>query len=56
MVGQVATNYKLCGRLNALFGEGCPVVVTRQAGSFTGDTLKDVFDETVHDAHGYPRY
>ena len=33
-------------------GDGGPLVVVGQAGSFSSDTLKDIVDEGVHDAHG----
>ena len=33
-------------------GDGGPLVVVGQAGSFGSDPLEDVVDERVHDAHG----
>ena len=33
-------------------GDGGPLVVVGQTGSFSSDTFKDIVDEGVHDAHG----
>ena len=33
-------------------GDGGPLVVVGQAGSFSSDTFKDIVDKGVHDAHG----
>ena len=33
-------------------GDGGPLVVVGQAGSFSSDTFKDIIDKGVHDAHG----
>ena len=33
-------------------GDGGPLVVVGQAGSFSSDTFEDIVDEGVHDAHG----
>ena len=38
--------------LDLTAGDGRLLIVVSQAGSFAGDTLKDIVDETVHDAHG----
>ena len=40
------------GGLDLPGGDGGPLVVVGQAGSFSSDTLKDIVDEGVHDAHG----
>ena len=33
-------------------GDGGPLVVVSKTGSFSGNTLEDVVDKGVHDAHG----
>jgi len=33
-------------------GDGGPLVVVGQTGSLSSDTLEDIVDEGVHDAHG----
>ena len=33
-------------------GDGGPLVVVGQTGSFSGDSFKNVVDKRVHDAHG----
>ena len=39
-------------RLDFTAGDGVLLVVVSQAGGLSGDTLKDVAHERVHDAHG----
>ena len=34
-------------------GDGGPLVVVGKPGSFTGDSLKDIVDEAVHDGHSF---
>uniref|UniRef100_A0A3Q2WE28 Uncharacterized protein n=1 Tax=Haplochromis burtoni TaxID=8153 RepID=A0A3Q2WE28_HAPBU len=43
-----------CG-LDLPGGDGGALVVVGQAGGFSGDTLEDVIDERIHDAHGLRR-
>uniref|UniRef100_A0A3P8PLJ2 Uncharacterized protein n=1 Tax=Astatotilapia calliptera TaxID=8154 RepID=A0A3P8PLJ2_ASTCA len=43
-----------CG-LDLSGGDGGALVVVGQAGGFSGDTLEDVIDERIHDAHGLRR-
>ena len=33
-------------------GDGGPLVVVSKTGSFSSNTLEDVIDKGVHDAHG----
>jgi len=43
------------GSLNFPRGNGGPLVVEGETGSFDSDTFKNVVDERVHDAHGFAR-
>merc|ERR1740117_1080648 len=40
------------GGLDLTAGEGLSLVVSDESGGLTGDSLEDVVDEGVHDAHG----
>ena len=50
--GQFTGEEEPDGSLDLPGGDGGPLVVVGQAGSFSSDTLKDIVDEGVHDAHG----
>ena len=52
MFGQFTGEEKPDGGLDLPGGDGGPLVVVGQAGSFSSDTLEDIVDEGVHDAHG----
>jgi len=40
------------GGLDLTAGESLSLVVSDESGGFTGDSLEDIVDEGVHDAHG----
>ena len=50
--GQFTGEKKPDGSLDLPGGDGGPLVVVGQAGSFSSDTFEDIVDEGVHDAHG----
>ncbi|XP_056224263.1 uncharacterized protein LOC130163857 [Seriola aureovittata] len=50
--GQLPGEQQADGGLDLPGGDGGALVVVSQAGGLTGDTLEDVADEGVHDAHG----
>ena len=50
--GQFTGEEKPDGGLDLPGGDGGPLVVVGQAGSFSSDTFEDIVDEGVHDAHG----
>merc|ERR1712018_880211 len=50
--GQFTGEEKPDSGLDLPGGDGGPLVVVGQAGSFSSDTFKDIVDEGVHDAHG----
>ena len=52
MLGQFTREEKPDGGLDLPGGDGGPLVVVGQAGSFSSDTFEDIVDEGVHDAHG----
>ena len=52
MFGQFTGQQKPDGSLDLPGGDGGPLVVVGQAGSFSSDTFEDIVDEGVHDAHG----
>ena len=52
VLGQLAGEQQADGGLNLPGRDGGALVVVSQARGFTGDALKDVVDEGVHDAHG----
>ena len=52
MFGQFTGQQKPDGGLDLPGGDGGPLVVVGQAGSFSSDTFKDIVDKGVHDAHG----
>ena len=53
MFGQFTGEEKPDGGLDLPGGDGGPLVVVGQAGSFSSDTFEDIVDERVHDAHGF---
>ena len=55
MLGQFTGQQKPDGGLDLPGGDGGPLVVVGQAGSFSSDTFEDIVDERVHDAHGLGR-
>ena len=52
MFGQFTGEEEPDGGLDLPGGDGGPLVVVGQFGSFSSDTLKEIVDEGVHDAHG----
>ena len=52
MLGQFTGQEKTDGGLNFPAGDGGALVVVGQARGFAGDTLEQIVDEAVHDAHG----
>ena len=52
VLGQLSGEEETDGGLDLSGGDGGPAVVVSQTASLGGDTLEDVVDEGVHDAHG----
>ncbi len=52
MLGQLTGQEETDCGLDLSAGDGGLLVVVSQAGSLGGNTLEDVVDEAVHDAHG----
>ena len=52
MFGQFTREEEPDSSLDLPGGDGGPLVIVGQAGSFSSDTLKDIVDKRVHDAHG----
>ena len=52
MLGQLTGKEQPDGGLDFPGGDGGPLVVVGQTGSFSGDSLENVIDERVHDGHG----
>ena len=51
VLGQLSGQDQTDGGLDFPAGDGGTLVVVGKTGSFTGNTLEDVVDERVHDAH-----
>ena len=51
VLGQFTGKKQPDGGLNFPRGDGGPLVVVGQTGSFAGDSLEDVVDERIHDGH-----
>ena len=52
VLGQFTGQQETDGGLDLSAGDGGSAVVVSQAGSFGSDSLKDIVDKGVHDAHG----
>ena len=52
VLGQFTGQEKTDCSLDFSAGDGRAFVVVGQAGSLSGDSLEDVVDERIHDAHG----
>ena len=52
MLGQLSGKEKSDSGLDLSGGDGGPLVVVSQSGSLSSDSLEDIVDEAVHDAHG----
>ena len=52
VLGQLSGKEKPDSSLDLPGGDGGPLVVVSQTGSLSSNTLKDVVDKRVHDAHG----
>ena len=52
VLGQFTGEEEPDGGLDLPGGDGGPLVVVGQTGSFSSDTFEDIVDERVHDAHG----
>tara|TARA_B110000285_G_C14833183_1_gene471851 strand:- start:149 stop:487 length:339 start_codon:yes stop_codon:yes gene_type:complete len=50
--GELSGEDESDGGLDLTAGEGLSLVVSDESGGFTGDSLEDIVDEGVHDAHG----
>ena len=50
--GQFTGEKEPDGSLDLPGGDGGPLVVVGQFGSLSSDTLEEIVDEGVHDAHG----
>ena len=51
VLGQLSGQDETDGGLDFAAGDGGTLVVVGKLGSFTGDTLEDIVDKGVHDAH-----
>ena len=56
MLGQFSGEEQPNGSLNFPGGDGGPLIVVGQTGSFTSDSLKDIVHERVHDGHSLGGY
>ena len=52
MLGQFTGEQKPDGGLNLPAGDGGTLVVVGKAGSLSGNALKNVIHERIHDGHG----
>ena len=52
MSGELSGEDESDGGLDLTAGEGLSLVVSDESGGLTGDSLEDIVDEGVHDAHG----
>lgn len=52
VLGQLTGEEEADRGLDLPTGDGGALVVVGQSGSFSGDSLKDIVDEAVHDRHG----
>ena len=52
VLGKLTREEKPDSSLDFPGGDGGPLVVVSKTASFSGDTLKDVVHERVHDRHG----
>ncbi len=52
VLGQFTGQQETDSGLDLPAGDGGTLVVVGQSGSFSGDSLKDIVDEAVHDRHG----
>ena len=55
MLSQLSGKEKSDSRLNLPRGDGRPLVVVSETGSFGSDPFEDIVNEGVHDAHGLGR-
>ena len=55
VLGQLSGEEEPDSRLDLPGGDGRPLVVVGETGGLSGDSLEDVIDERVHDAHGLGR-
>ena len=53
VLGQFSGQQQAHSSLDLAAGDGRPLVVVGQSGGFSGDSLKDIVDEAVHDGHGF---
>ena len=53
VLGQLTGQEEPDSSLDLPGGDGGPLVVVGQAGSFSSDTFKDIVDKRIHDAHGF---
>ena len=55
VLSQLSGKEKSDSRLNLPRGDGRPLVVVSETGSFGSDPFEDIVNEGVHDAHGLGR-
>ena len=55
VLSQLSGEEKSDSRLDLPRGDGRPLVVVSETGSFGGDPFEDVVNEGVHDGHGFGR-
>ena len=53
VLGKLTRQQETDSSLDLSASDGGTLVVVGKAGSFTGDTLEDIIDKAVHDAHGF---
>ena len=53
MFGQFTGEEEPDGSLDFPGGDGGPLIVVGQFGSLGSNTLEEIIDERVHDAHGF---
>ena len=52
MLGKLTREEEPDSSLDFTRGDGGPLVVVGQTGSLSSDSLKEIIDKAVHDAHG----
>ena len=56
VLGQLTGEKQSHGSLDLPRGDGASLVVVSETAGFSGDALKDVVHERVHDGHGFGGY
>jgi len=55
MLGQLSRQDEADSSLDLSTGDCGSLVIVSQTGGLSSDSLKDIIDEAVHDAHGFAR-